>query len=112
MAANHARCPKLPPGSASAANTTPKIALRRYSSCPIAQKTTSGTSKTSRTTTARGQLIAAGLSWNTFDSQLAAFPPWTGGSSCPVALAMVTLAFGDQEPVAVHAIALRQKRQR
>jgi hypothetical protein len=47
--------------------------LSRYSSCPIAQKTTSGTSATSRNSTARGQLHPAGLSSNTFDSQLTTF---------------------------------------
>ena len=66
--------PKLPPGSASIANSTPNSALRRYSSCPIAQKTTSGTSATSRTITPRGQLSPAGLNSNTFDSQLVTFP--------------------------------------
>jgi hypothetical protein len=48
--------------------------LSRYSSCPIAQKTTSGTSATSRNSTARGQSHPAGLSSNTFDSQLTTFP--------------------------------------
>jgi hypothetical protein len=51
------------------------MALRRYSSCPIAQKTTSGTSATSMNITARGQLSPAGLSSNTFPSQLVAFLP-------------------------------------
>jgi hypothetical protein len=66
--------PKPPPGSASAANSTPNRALRRYSSCPIAQKTTSGTNATSRIITPRGQLSPAGLSSNTFDSQPMIFP--------------------------------------
>jgi len=52
--------------------------LSRYSSCPIAQNTTSGTSATSRNSTARGQFGPAGLSSNTFPSQpvtqLVAFP--------------------------------------
>jgi hypothetical protein len=70
-----ARYPKPPPRSATPANSTPNSALKRYSSCPIAQKTTSGTSATSRNITARGQLSPAGLSSNTFDSQLTTFPP-------------------------------------
>jgi len=48
-------------------------ALRRYSSCPIAQKTISGTSRRSRISTPRGQLSPARLSSNAFDSQV--FPP-------------------------------------
>jgi hypothetical protein len=55
------------------AGSTPNSALRRYSSCPIAQKMTSGTSATSRNSTACGQLSAAGLNSNTFPSQLLLF---------------------------------------
>jgi hypothetical protein len=70
-------------------------------SCPQhteqrAEKTTSGTSATSRNSTARGQFSPPGLTSNSFDSQFVSFSQGTGPSSCPVALAMLRPRLASQ----------------